>query len=210
MDMDLKEVVIKELGIDIDNYIFKITTFDDIMETVKNDRLIGTESDVLPKCKVKPSIQLSTLNNYYKSVLINYYENCMNKNDNNLEKHLKNVQSKIKPLENKLKKVVKEKIKNIYTIVSFPVKNSAKFKFECKVPITYGMLSYVYTISYKLAYYLEELDDSVKQSLTHHRPETNGRYGIYGQYIGQLRYNGISKISMTKNALVCEFSCDII
>ena len=209
--MDLKEVVVKDLGIDIGNYISKITTFDDIMETVKNDTLLRTESDILPKCKIKPSIELSTLNNYYKSIIINYFENCMSKNDNNLEKYLKNIQSKIKPLENKLKKVVNDQIKTIYTIVSFPVKNSAKFKFECKVPITYGLLSYVHIISYKLTYYLEELDDAVKQSLDkYHRPETNGRYGIYGQHIGQLRYNGISKLSITKNVLVCEFYCDTI
>ncbi len=33
--MDLKEVVIKKLGVDIDNYILKITIFDDIMTSAR-------------------------------------------------------------------------------------------------------------------------------------------------------------------------------
>jgi len=206
--MNLKNIIEKKLDIKIDDVVSDVSTYNHILDVVKNNnRLIRVEKDVLSKCKIKLDLKIGLLIHYYKSVIINYYENCMIKS-NDIEKQLKDVRSRIKPFENKLKTVINNDIKTVYTLISYPMKNPAGFKFVCKVPITYGLLSYLHLISYRLAYYLEEIDDPIKDIVEYLRPLTNGRYGIFGQYVWQLRYNGISKISITQNSIVCEFYCD--
>lgn len=222
--MNLIKIINSGLGIDLGDIVSNISTYDHILDTVKHDKIVKRERDVLPRCKVSPSIQTAGLGDYYKRVIYNYYENCMDKHCNKLDDHINKVISMIKPLEDKLKKVVHNNIRTVYTVVSYPVKHLAGFKFDCKVPVTYGLLSFLHVISYKLVYYLENLDDPIKEKTDSHalvpnkqpeisgdcRPQTSGRYSIFGSYIGQLRYSGISMITITNSSIVCEFFVDSI
>lgn len=50
-------------------------------------------------------------------------------------------------------------VNTIYCIITYPLHKPATIKFTCKVPVTYGMLLYAYTIAYQWVYELEEEEE---------------------------------------------------
>ncbi len=105
---------------------------------------------------------------------------------------------------------VKDGIFTIYTIIEYPVRESAIFKFETSSEITYGILLYAYTIAYQLMYALEEEDDADPGHIPGmvNRDTSNGRFGIWGHDIGDLAYNGRSQVWIHDHRVVCNFICD--
>jgi hypothetical protein len=72
------------------------------------------------------------------------------------------------------------------------------------------MLLYAYTIAYQLVYIIENEDSSDPGFIDgmYNRKQSHGRFGIWGHYLDDLVYNGISSIDFYHNSVVCKFSCD--
>jgi hypothetical protein len=107
---------------------------------------------------------------------------------------------------------INSNIDNVVVCIEYPVTNAAYFKYDCgNVNVTYGLVLYLYTYSYQLMYNLEEED--MKEPSTNipgmlNRASSNGRYGIWGHDIGDLVYNGNSKLNICNATVVCSFNCD--
>lgn len=112
------------------------------------------------------------------------------------------------------KKVIDPNIDCVYAKISYPLKNPAIIKIkitDTDVPVTYGMLLYAYTLAYQHIYKIEDEDvgaptGNIPGMLN--RLDSSGRFGIWGHHIGDLCYNGLSKINIYDKFVVCEFSCD--
>ncbi|ARF08741.1 hypothetical protein Catovirus_1_791 [Catovirus CTV1] len=110
----------------------------------------------------------------------------------------------------KLKTRLKGEIKYIYTNIDYPLTYPSIFKFTCKIPVTYGLLLYAYTVAYQLTYIIEEEEDDDPGHIPGmlNRAISKGRFGIWGHDIDDLVYNGYSDITYDTNSVVCEFYCD--
>lgn len=101
-------------------------------------------------------------------------------------------------------------VDTVYCVIGYPVKNTAIVKFKTS-NVTYGKLLYLNTIAYQLMYKIEDEDvghatENIKGM--YNRAPSKGRFGIYGHHIGDLVYNGGSKITIYDNVAVCVFSVD--
>lgn len=123
----------------------------------------------------------------------------------------------------KAARVVSPGVRTMYATIKYPVKRPAHFRLTFDRDITYGMMLYGYSKAYQKMYELEEevadsedtrqdlpsrLAQLVGENSMLNRPQTYGRYGIWGHSIGDLVYNGRSTVVVGQQALLANFGCD--
>jgi len=105
---------------------------------------------------------------------------------------------------------------SIYVHIDYPVSVPCVMEFTLcknKKDITFGELLYIYTVGYQLMYISEETEEQSNHNVEPipgmlNRSSTNGMFGIWGHYITDLVYNGISEINVSPDYICCKFSCD--
>ena len=115
-------------------------------------------------------------------------------------------------LREKFDQIVSPNIKNIYTAIDYPLRKPAQFKFTIKdnIDVTFGFLLYTYTVAYQMVYEIEDEEEGHPGYIKgmFNRQQSNGKFGIWGHDIGDLVYNGCSKIHVSGENVFCYFDCD--
>lgn len=154
----------------------------------------------------RPSSKISSSDEYYKSILNDFIT------QNNVERDYDDECEiiDVKKIKTQLNTIMADHIRTIYAVVTYPLTNQAIIKFECNKPVTNSMLLFLFTNAYQIAYAIEESDDRDPGLMPgmFNRAKSNGRFGIWGHVIGDLCYNGGSKIQIYDNYIVCNFGCD--
>lgn len=181
-----------------------------IMESVDRSKPVRIEKDVIGGAHGRPTDKLSSLPKYYKD-FISEIEKCYNEYsvpEGFLTKS--KATASLKQLNSKLNTTVEPNIKTVYTIITYPLSKPAIIKFDCLVPITYGVLLYIYTYAYQLVYKLEEENVGNPGLIPGmlNRAKSKGMFGIYGHNIDDLVYNGNSIIEIHDDYIICDFHCD--
>ena len=114
-----------------------------------------------------------------------------------------------------LEKLAREfnNISTVYTRITYPLKRPALFRFNLNLngkTLTAGHLLWIYTWAYQMVYALEEEEDGNPGDIPgmFNRATSNGPFGIWGHCIGDLDYNGSSKVDVYNDYVICEFDCD--
>lgn len=169
------------------------TTIQEVDKLPDQENEIGKEEDVFGYWG-RPSMDVDDYSTFRDSLINDSYPDGLGDKD----------------IEKKVDQPISQNYRTIYTVHDYPLSREVYFKFECNQPVTYGILLYAYTIAYQLIYKLEDEDSGDPGFIqnTFNRSTSNGKFGIWGHYIGDLVYNGISRINYYPNEVVCYFSCD--
>jgi len=173
-----------------------------------NNNPLKVIKDIFPYGGI-PAEKLSSLSAYYKTILNDFIvQDEAMINDWGDDDYIK---INVDEINQQLHTIIDDHIKTVYTVINYPLTNQAVIKFECNEPVTYGMLLFLYTNAYQIVYDIEESDDCDPGQISKHclnRATSKGRFGIWGHCIGNLCYNGCSKIQIYDDYVVCNFYCD--
>ena len=134
--------------------------------------------------------------------------------NNILNRYEDNDDSNYEIISNKLSEIIlndgNEMPNIIYTHIEHYNNVPCYFRFLNNGDLTYGKLLYIYTIAYRLMYMLENKHGKIVQlsPFMLNRGTSNGPYQIWGHDIGDLIYNGGSKLEIYEDYIICDFSVD--
>ena len=199
--------------------VFKIEPIEELpLPTFHGDEAIRCEEDMIPWGVGKPSDTTITYITFLTKVIENYqkFREYLSKEPDFDEE----VELTAKEITNLLNIKVQGGIEHIYTSITYPVSNPARFKITVTrgVDVTYGILLYAYTLSYQKMYEIESKHGKTKKEKDNSHPGyisgmlnrdlSTGPYGIWGHDITDLLYNGSSGIEIYQDYIVCHFDCD--
>jgi len=198
------------------------------------DYATGTKYEpTIPQLDIKfpygflsPSTKLTSLNSHFINVMENCkryneyeyeYEDC--ETDEEKKKFWETMPTKFKEesefwMLSPVSATTTTAIKTIKCFITYPVSKTGIFEFtlDPTVKLTNLVVTYAYTIAYKLMYDLE--DFSVQHPTGEipgmlNRQRSTGPFGIWGHHIGDLVYNGINHLAVVnEDTLFCQFGCD--